>query len=340
MNMKIFLRIFLCILFPGIAYAQAPTPTTPWVATVVAACGGSSFTAGASKPLQIDLTGKLCDTGSGSGGTTNVNLTQVAGQTLGAITNYGTSPGAVLVPGVNAFVTNTVPVTGTFFQVTQPISGTVTANQGTSPWVVGGPVGNGVATTGNPVWQGGWDGTNTYGFRATNAAIANNYTPPTTGLQQVQSFLMASNGDGTYSPPTAISTSTSIPAPAAEYLSILNEGRPYASTATPLTASSTGTTGATTATLAGASSKTTYICGFTITSDATAALAGTATVTGTISGTLSFIQNVGGATAAGILTQTFSPCIPASATNTAIAVNSVAAGTGGNTAVTTWGLQQ
>lgn len=109
--------------------------------------------------------------------------------------------------------------------------------------------------------------------------------------------------------------------------------------ANPITASNTGTTGATTATLAGVASKTTFICGFTITSDATAALAGTATVTGTVTATLNYIQNVGGATAAGILTQTFMPCIPASAANTGIAINSVAAGTGGNTAVTAWGYQ-
>lgn len=32
-------------------------------------------------------------------------------------------------------VTNVVPVTGTFFQAVQPVSGTVTANQGTSPWI-------------------------------------------------------------------------------------------------------------------------------------------------------------------------------------------------------------
>lgn len=33
-----------------------------------------------------------------------------------------------------------IPVTGTFWQTTQPISGTVTANQGTSPWVISGSV--------------------------------------------------------------------------------------------------------------------------------------------------------------------------------------------------------
>ena len=113
----------------------------------------------------------------------------------------------------------------------------------------------------------------------------------------------------------------------------------YPSGATPITASATGTTGATTATLAGTSSKTTYICGFSITSDATAGVAGTATATGTISGTLSFVQGVAVAPAVSDLSKTFAPCVPASATNTGIAVNSVAAGIGGVTAVTTWGYQ-
>jgi hypothetical protein len=54
-----------------------------------------------------------------------------AGGTLGAMANYGTSPGAVLVPGVNAFVTNTVAVTGTFWQSTQPVTfGPVTTSGG------------------------------------------------------------------------------------------------------------------------------------------------------------------------------------------------------------------
>lgn len=114
---------------------------------------------------------------------------------------------------------------------------------------------------------------------------------------------------------------------------------PYPSGATPITGSTIGTTAATVATLAGAAAKTTYLCGFTITADATAALAGAATVAGTISGSLNYIQSVGAATSAQQLTQTFQPPIPASAVNTAITVTSAAAGTGGNTAVTAWGYQ-
>ena len=83
--------------------------------------------------------------------TGQLNIIQWAGTVLGAPSNYGTSPGAVEVPGVNAFVTNTVPASqsGTWTvqpgntanttawkvdgsAVTQPVSGTVTANAGTN----------------------------------------------------------------------------------------------------------------------------------------------------------------------------------------------------------------
>jgi hypothetical protein len=49
--------------------------------------------------------------GGGSGGGSSA-ITTWAGGTLGAMANYGTSPGAVLVPGVNAFVTNTLAAVG------------------------------------------------------------------------------------------------------------------------------------------------------------------------------------------------------------------------------------
>ncbi len=114
----------------------------------------------------------------------------------------------------------------------------------------------------------------------------------------------------------------------------------YPSGAIPISASATGTTGATTATLAAHATKTTYICGFTIGADATAVAVGTATVTGTITGTLSFRQ-AAAAAAAGTTTLTvpMSPCIPGSAVNTGLAVISIAAGSGGNTAVSAWGFQ-
>lgn len=60
-----------------------------------------------------------------------VNVSQWSGSALGAMANYGTSPGAVLVPGVNAFITNTPAVT----LASTTITGTVAVTQSTSPWV-------------------------------------------------------------------------------------------------------------------------------------------------------------------------------------------------------------
>jgi hypothetical protein len=60
----------------------------------------------------------------------NVAVPTWAGGTLGAMANYGTSPGAVLVPGVNAFVTNTPPVSQSGTWTVQPGN---TAN--TTPWL-------------------------------------------------------------------------------------------------------------------------------------------------------------------------------------------------------------
>lgn len=109
--------------------------------------------------------------------------------------------------------------------------------------------------------------------------------------------------------------------------------------ATPITASATGTTAATTATLAAVAGKTTYICGFSINSTATAAAAGNATVTGTITGTLNYEMGTGASPAVVQTVQNYNPCIPASAVNQAIAVVSAAPGTGGVISVTAWGFQ-
>lgn len=106
------------------------------------------------------------------------------------------------------------------------------------------------------------------------------------------------------------------------------------------TASATGTTAATTATLATNTTTTTFICGFSIRANATAAATGNSTVTGTVTGTLNFTQwTAPAATGIGLTEMTFSPCVPASAVNTAIAVISAAPGTGGVVSVTAWGYQ-
>lgn len=115
----------------------------------------------------------------------------------------------------------------------------------------------------------------------------------------------------------------------------------FPSGATPITASAVGTTAATTATLAGVSGKTTYLCGFSIRANATAAATGNATVTGTITGTLNFTQWTAPlASGVGVTEPSIGPaCIPASAANTGIAVVSAAPGSGGTVSVSAWGYQ-
>lgn len=136
-----------------------------------------------------------------------------------------------------------------------------------------------------------------------------------------------------------IKTNTSAPIPAGT-ATIGNVGLVYPAGSTPINASATGTTGATTATLPANASKATYICGFSIRANATAAATADSTVTGTVTTTLHFTQwTAPFASGIGITEIAFSPCIVSSATNTAIAVISAAPGSGGVVSVSAWGFQ-
>jgi|SRR5215471_4222199 len=115
-------------------------------------------------------------------------------------------------------------------------------------------------------------------------------------------------------------------------------------TGTPITASSGNVANASAvATLAAAAGKTTYINGFILTaSGATAGLPVVATVTGVITGTLSFIFTfpAGVLVGASPLSVHFSQPIPASAVNTAIVVTLPAGGSGNtNAAADAYGFQ-
>lgn len=119
-----------------------------------------------------------------------------------------------------------------------------------------------------------------------------------------------------------------------------NQVSQYPVGATVYSASATGTTGATTATLAGASSVITYLCGFSIRANAAAAATGNATVTGTITGTLNFTQwTAPNASGLGVTEEIFTPCLPASGINQSVAVVSAAPGTGGVVSVSAWGYK-
>jgi hypothetical protein len=160
------------------------------------------------------------------------------------------------------------------------------------------------------------------------ACAQTQFITPNTGYANGE-VPMCDNGSSQY-----VACTKSNPVPVS-----LSAPGPYPAGAAPQTISATGTTASVTATLPGAASKTTYICGFTITAGATVGLGGTATVTNAGNGTLSYVQPVGALPGVGQLSQSFNPCIPANAVNTGISVNSVAGGLGGTTAVAAWGYQ-
>lgn len=104
-----------------------------------------------------------------------------------------------------------------------------------------------------------------------------------------------------------------------------------------ITGNATGTTGAVVGTLAGVSAKTTYICGFSVSAIGGTAAVGPITIAGTV--TASLVYQLASSASGSQLTQSFSPCIPASATNTAITVTTTADGTASAVAVNSWGFQ-
>lgn len=165
-------------------------------------------------------------------------------------------------------------------------------------------------------------------------------TPPTARLPgAVRTLTQNTNGQLCGDNPTTTVTGTvAVTQSTSPWVAI--QSSQYPSGATPITASATGTTGATTATLAGTSGKTTYLCSMSIRSNATAAATGNATVTGTITGTLNFTHWTAPlASGIGITEMIFSPCVPASAANTGIAIISSAPGAGGVVSSTGTGYQ-
>jgi hypothetical protein len=302
-------RLVFLFLLLSCVDAQAQSSTRAQ-AQAVAACGGQSLTAGVFYPVTQDLTGTLC-TASGGGGSTSVTQGTVPWVVSGQGTAGTAATGVVTVQGIASMT----PILSTLSAETTKVIGTV--NQGTSPWVISGSL------TAN-------QSVNVAQVAGTTAATGSGVLGA--GTQRVA---LATDSPGVITPgPAAIANS--IPTiPSSQY-----PGNNTAA-AVPITASATGTTGATTATLAGVASKTTYLCGFSIRATATAAAVGNATVTGTVTGTLNFSQFTQ-ALATGMVPlepNIGSVCIPASATNTGIAVISAAPGTGGVVSVTAWGYQ-
>lgn len=279
-----FRLLFAALVALGLAGTASAQNTAQPVITGYLTTSGCPSTALTPCFVQYGVGGGGGGGGSVTQGTTPWvdDITQWANVALGAPSNYGTSPGAVTVPGVNAFVTN-VPA--------------VTLNAGSA---IAGKFGIDQTTPGT-----------TNGVQVNAALPAGTNLLGKTGIDQTT--------DGTTN---GVRLTTQYPAGAVAE-----------------TASTTGTTGATTATLATNTGQTTFICGFSIRANATAAATNNATVTGTITATMNFTQWTAPlANGLGVTEMIFTPCVPASTTNTSIAVISGAPGSGGVVSVSAWGF--
>ena len=115
-------------------------------------------------------------------------------------------------------------------------------------------------------------------------------------------------------------------------------GTGYPSGSIPLVVGVTGTTGAVTASLPGSPGRLTYMCGLHIDAAGSGAI-GPITITGLAGGTTWTYQATAGNSGTSPPVQTYSPCIPANAANTAIVVTTSADGTASAVDINTWGYQ-
>lgn len=109
--------------------------------------------------------------------------------------------------------------------------------------------------------------------------------------------------------------------------------------AAPITGNATGAAGAVVGTLAAAAAKTTYICGFNVSSVGGTAASSPITVAGVIGSSQVYQTPINAAGGQILVSQTFNPCIPASAVNTAITITTTAAAGATAVDVNSWGFQ-
>jgi hypothetical protein len=114
---------------------------------------------------------------------------------------------------------------------------------------------------------------------------------------------------------------------------------PYPPGSAPVTISTTATIGAFSVILPAVTGRTTYLCGFIVSSaGTTTGLAAAGTITGTISGTLNFTYAFV-SSGQGLLGMSLPNCIPASGQNQTITISVPAGSTGTVASLFAWGFQ-
>ena len=328
-------------------------------AKVITSCGTipasfATLAAGAQSGYWMDINGNLCVGASvsisgfapGAFGTPISVTTGGVSGTLptGAVvvaTNVGTTNGAYCALGASATTASQyIAPNGGWFAFTVGGSTQLTCITSTSTTTV-----NMTGGSGLPTGTGGGGGGSGGGGVVTqpNASLLNMTEASAASILTAINNGSATNGT-TY-PASSVSVgwkdgSGNIqPAAVATPFPIQSVSQ-YPVGAVPITASQVGTTVATTATLAGTAGKTTYICWYSIRANAAATSTVTNTITGVITATLSSLMWIApAASGIGVDEQIFSPCIPASATNTPIAIVSGTPGASGNVTVKGGGYQ-
>lgn len=120
-----------------------------------------------------------------------------------------------------------------------------------------------------------------------------------------------------------------------------NSGAPrqYPADAIPITCNAAGTTGAVVGTCAAAQGKTTYLCSFDVQAIGGTAVVGPITVANLVGSSMVY-QGSSSAAGGTVVARTFTPCVPASAVNTAITITTTADGTATAVNVNAHGFQQ
>lgn len=366
MKIRLLLALAL-VVWAGAAHAQT--------ALVIPTCGSITIPPDKNFPLYQDVTGALCVGGISVGSVTATTAATAAATPTAVLAGTGkplyidlfsalyvkpTYGNGTAVDATHGLPVNIVAGGGTY-DAAFPASGYAAGlSDGTNlkSWLAAIALGDGVNGNNTGATAGWlWNGTTYDRARGdlTNGAYVNVKTSvlptnaATSGNQTTANTALGAPGDSVCGTATGtcsiealikfLNNAATSATPAGTAL-IGNVGTVAPAGSTQITASTTGTTAATTATLAGTSGKTTYVCGFSIRANATAAATANSTVTGTITGTLNYTQWTAPlASGIGITEQIFQPCVPASATNTGIAVISAAPGSGGVVSVTAWGFQ-
>ena len=268
--------------------------------------------------------------------------TLVVGLNPGTAT-AGSPTGAILsVQGVSGG--QALPVSGTFYQATQPVSiasaqvasGAFASGSIASGAIASGAIASGAVASGAIASGALASGAGTDGWNATLGAKADTVCATATGTCSEIALIKYLNNaaGGPIAAGTNLIGKVGIDQTTDGTTNGVRLTSQYPATAVPITASATGTTAATTATLTNVSGHTTYICWYSIRANATAATTVTDTITGVITGTLSSALWVAPlASGLGVDEMIFTPCVPASAVSTSIAVVSGAPGSGGTVTV-------